>query len=333
MTTLVTGATGFVGINVVEALLERGEDVIAFAQAPMPEPAQRALARFAKRLAVVLGDVRDAEALDVVFKSRRVDRLVHGAVITAGVDREKRDPVGIIDVNVRGTAQVLQSARDQVSGRMVYVSSGSAYGQSLFTEPRLFEDATPARPATMYQITKHAAERTALRLRELWSLDLVCVRLGSVIGPWERDTGVRDTLSLHFQLARLAAEGRSAILPPRESRKDMVYSRDVAAAIVALLDAPAPSHALYNVASGRSDWHGTLPAWCEQLKQIHGDFDFRVAKDGEQHNLSMSEKLDRAPMDIGRITQDVGFKPAFGPQEAYSDLRQWLQTQQSGGNR
>jgi nucleoside-diphosphate-sugar epimerase len=182
----------------------------------------------------------------------------------------------------------------------------------------------------MYQITKHAAERTALRLREVWGLDLVCVRLGSVIGPWERETGVRDTLSLHFQLARLAAAGRGAILPRRESRKDNVYSRDVAAGIVALLNARAPSYTLYNLSSGRSNWHGTLPAWCEELKKIHGGFDFRVARDGEQHNLAMNEKLDRAPMDIGRIVQDIGFKPAFGPQEAYADFAQWLLTQKAG---
>lgn len=325
MVTLVTGATGFVGINIVEALLERGDEVIAFAQAPMPEAAHRALARFGKKLETVLGDVRDGEALDKLFKERCVERMVHGAVITAGVEREKRDPVGIIDVNVRGTAQVLQSAHAHGVGRTVYVSSGSAYGESLFTEPRLYEDATPARPATMYQITKHAAERTALRLRELWGLDLVCVRLGSVIGPWERDTGVRDTLSLHFQLARLAAAAQSALLPARESRKDMVYSRDVAAGIVALLDAPAPKHTLYNLSSGRStDWHGTLANWCEQLKRIYPGFEYRAAKEGEQHGLVMRETIDRAPMDISRIVQDIGFTPSYGPDEAYADLGDWL---------
>jgi UDP-glucose 4-epimerase len=330
MITLVTGATGFVGINIVEALLARGDDVVAFGQAAMPDAAHRALTPFGKKLECVLGDVRDAGTLDKLFKGRRIDRMVHAAVVTAGVDREKRDPGTIIDVNVRGTAQVLQFAHEHSVGRMIYVSSGSAYGESLFIERRLYEDLTPARPATMYQITKHAAERTALRLRELWGLDLYCVRLGSVIGPWERETGVRDTLSLHFQLARLAAAGETAILPLRESVKDNVYSRDVAAAIVALLDAPAPRYTLYNLSSGR-DFHGTLPSWCEHLKKRYGGFDFRVARDGEQHNLVMAEKLDRAPMDIGRIVKDIGFKPAFGPQEAYADLAQWLLKQKTGG--
>lgn len=70
-------------INIVEALLQRGDEVIAFGHAPMPEQAQRAHARFGKQLKVILGDVRDGAALKQLFKDRRVDRVVHGAVITA----------------------------------------------------------------------------------------------------------------------------------------------------------------------------------------------------------------------------------------------------------
>jgi nucleoside-diphosphate-sugar epimerase len=324
MLTLVTGATGFVGINIVEALLERGDEVIAFGHAPLPDAAQRALARFGDKLSVLLGDVRDSAAVEALFAGRRIDRLVHGAVITAGVEREKSDPATIVDVNVRGTALVLQIAHAHRVGRVVYISSGSAYGQALFTEQRLYEDITHERPTTMYQITKFAAERTALRLRALLGLDLICVRLGSVIGPWERDTGVRDTLSLHYQLRSLAEQGQHAVLPARESWKDMVYSRDISAGVVALLEAPSPKYSLYNLSSGRDDWHGTLPEWCEQLASVHSNFKYRIARDGEQPSLSMAEKLDRAPMDIGRIVQDIGFKPAFGPREAYADLAQWL---------
>ena len=328
MLTLVTGATGFVGINIVEALLARGDAVIAFGHAPMPEGACRAFARFGSKLQVVIGDVRDGVALDQLFKDHQVERLVHGAVITAGVERETRDPVSIIDVNVRGTAQVVQSAHAHGVRRMVYVSSGSAYGESLFTEQRLYEDVTPARPTTLYQITKYAAERTVLRLRAVWGLDLVCVRLGSVIGPWERDTGVRDTLSPHYQLARLAAAGQSARLPARESRKDLVYSRDVAAGVVALLDAPSLRYTLYNLSSGRSaEWHGTLADWCRHLQKFYPGFEFRTVSAGEAHDIVAADKVDRAPMDIGRIVQDAGFRPAYGPAEAYADMLNWLRQQ------
>lgn len=323
MITLVTGATGFVGINIVEALLARGDEVVAFGQGGLPANAQAAFARFGKQLTVVEGDVRDAASVNALFTGqRRIDRLVHAAAVTAGVAREKRDPAVIVEVNVAGTARVLEAASRDGVGRIVHVSSGSAYGRSLFECARLYEEVTPDRPETMYQITKFAGERTALRLRALFGLDLVCTRLGSVIGPWERDTGVRDTLSTHFQLARMAAQGEAAILPQREYRRDWVYCRDVAAAIVALLEAKAPAHALYNVSSDR-DWGGLTP-WCERLRAAYPAFRYRVAAAGEATNLAIAETQDRGVMDISRLRTDVGFEPRFGPAEAYEDYIRWL---------
>jgi nucleoside-diphosphate-sugar epimerase len=324
MTTLVTGATGFVGINIVEALLGCGDEVVAFGQGGLPANAQAAFAGFGKQLTVVEGDVRDSTCVDALFGGRRrIDRLVHAAAITAGVAREKRDAATIAEVNVAGTGRVLEAAHRAGVGRIVHVSSGSAYGRSLFDCARLYEETTPDRPETMYQITKFAGERTALRLRMLHGLDLICTRLGSVIGPWERDTGVRDTLSTHFQLARLAAQGGSAILPQREYRRDWVYCRDVAAGIVALLDAKAPKYSLYNLSSDR-EWGGLAP-WCARLQATYSAFSYRVAAEGERTNLAVSELQDRGVMDIARISHDIGLKPRFGPQEAYEDYTRWLQ--------
>jgi UDP-glucuronate 4-epimerase len=299
MITLVTGATGFVGINIVEALLARGDEVVAFGQGSMPVTAQAAFARFGRQLTVVEGDVRDASCVDSLLTSQtRIDRLVHAAAITAGVAREKTDPTTIIEVNVAGTARVLEAARRNGVGRIVHVSSGSAYGTSLFEFPRLCEDVTPDRPETMYQITKFAGERTALRLRAL------------------------HALSTHFQLARMASRSGSAVLPRREYRRDWVYCRDVAAGIVALLDAKAPSHTLYNLSSGR-EWGG-LTAWCERLQAAYGVFEYRIATEGECSTLAIAELRDRVVMDITRMERDIGFKPRFGPNEAYDDYTRWL---------
>lgn len=322
MTTLVTGATGFVGNNIVEALLSRGQRVIAFGQGGMPANALAAFARYGDRLRVVEGDVRDGNCVEQLFVEDRIERMVHAAVITAGVARERQDVTAIVDVNVGGTARVLEAARRHGVQRIVHVSSGSAYGRSLFECERLYEDATPDRPQTMYQITKFAGERTALRLRELHGLDLACVRLGSVIGPWERDTGVRDTLSTHFQLARMASRGETAVLPQREFRRDWVYCRDVAAAIADLLFAPALRHSLYNISSDLA-WGGLGP-WCSKLREVYPQFSYRVAAAGEQTNLGISELQDRGVMDIGRISGDIGYRPHFGPAQAYEDYARWL---------
>jgi nucleoside-diphosphate-sugar epimerase len=153
-------------------------------------------------------------------------------------------------------------------------------------------------------------------------LGLVCVRLGSVIGPWERDTGVRDTLSTHFQLARMAARGEAAVLPAREFRRDWVYCRDVARAIADLLQVPSPGHALYNISSDRV-WGGLEP-WCRKLKEVYPAFEYRVAREGERTNLGIAESQHRGIMDIRRLGREIGYRPKYGPDQAYEDYAQWL---------
>ena len=101
-----------------------------------------------------------------------------------------------------------------------------------------------------------------------------------------------------------------------------MYCRDVAAGIVALLDAKAPTHALYNLSSDR-EWGGLAP-WCARLQATYSAFSSRVAAGGERTNLAISELQDRGVMDIARIRQDIGFEPRFGPEEAYEDYVRWL---------
>ncbi|HTP97436.1 MAG TPA: NAD(P)-dependent oxidoreductase, partial [Burkholderiales bacterium] len=275
------------------------------------------------RLRVVEGDVRDDGALAALFRNAGPARLVHAAAVTAGEEREARDPQSIVSVNVGGTAAVLQAAQHNRVGRIVCLSSGSAYGESLFGAGPLHEEATPARPATLYGITKFAAEKVALRLRALWGLDLACARLGSVFGPWEYGSAARDHVSAFMQLACCAATGRPALLPPNIPRKDWIYARDVGTGIVALLEAGAPAHALYNLGAG-CDWHGAIAAWCARLQSVYNGFEHRTANPGERVNVSFTEPQDRALMDTGRIAADIGFRAGYPPQRALDDFADWL---------
>jgi nucleoside-diphosphate-sugar epimerase len=151
---------------------------------------------------------------------------------------------------------------------------------------------------------------------------MVCARLGTLVGPWERATGVRDNFGTHSQLARLALAGETAVLTSRPVRRDWVYSRDVAAGLLALLDAPAPQHFVYNLSSG-ADWNSSVVAWCEALQAAYPAFKCRIADENETPNIWYTDS-DRYPMDIGRINQEFGFRPRFGPREAFADFLDWL---------
>lgn len=321
MAILVTGGGGFVGLNLVEALLARGEEVILFDSGVLPAAAQRALSRYGRELNVARGDIRDAAQVIQVFESHRIEYIAHCAAMTSGAAREAREPATIVEINVNGTLNMLDAARTHGVKRVVYASSGAVYGESLYRLARLYEE-SPALPLTLYAITKFTAERICERMKELWQTDVVCARLGTVVGPWERDTGVRDSYGTHTQLAALAVGGRTAVLTQREVRRDWVYSRDVAAGLIALLEARAPRHFLYNLSSGM-EWESAIRGWCEALKSAYPEFDYRVAADGEQPNIWYTDK-DRALMDVDRIAQDIGFAPRFGPREAYADYLEWL---------
>jgi nucleoside-diphosphate-sugar epimerase len=248
---------------------------------------------------------------------------VHCAAVTSGPQREAREPAVIVEVNLAGTIGVLDAARRHGVRRVVYVGSGALYGESLFRLTRLDEE-SPVFPETMYAITKHAAERICRRLKELWQIDVACVRLGTVIGPWERDTGARDNYGTHTQLAGLAVRGEAAILTPREVRRDWVYAKDVAAGIIALMEANSPQHFTYNLSSG-VEWETPMLKWCEVLKGAFAGFDYRVAAAGETPNVWYTDK-DRFIMDIGRITRDLGYAPRFLRDAAYADFVDWIRS-------
>ena len=321
MTILVTGGAGFVGMNIVEALLERGEDVVLLDAGELPRGAQRVLEPHGKRLHAEHGSVLDAHALEVVFTRYAIDRVIHAAAITSGPQRETRDPSSILDVNLRGTVNVLQAARAKGVKRTVYIGSGAAYGESLYAYPRLYED-TPSVPTTLYSITKHAAERICMRLRDLWQIDVVCVRLGTVVGPWERDTGVRDNFGTHSQLAAMALSGREAVLTTRAIQRDWIYTRDVAAGVIAVAYADAPKHLTYNLSSGVL-WEQPIARWCAALKMAYPGFEYREAGAGDTANIWYTDR-DRGIMDIGRIEHDLGFRARYPMAEAYAHYLEWL---------
>ncbi len=321
MTVLVTGGSGFLGANLVEALLERGDEVVVLDTGDLPRGAARALERYRSRIALERGSVLDAARLDTVIRDRAVKRVIHAAAVTSGPDREARDPAGILDVNLRGTVNVLEAARRHGIARVVYVGSGAAYGETLYRLPRLYEE-SPSVPTTLYSITKHAAERMCMRLRELWTLDLACVRLGTVIGPWERDTGARDNFGTHTQLAAMAVAGKTAVLTSREIQRDWVYSVDAAHALAALLHAPKLDHTLFNVSSGVT-WEQPIARWCEALSRAFPRFEYRTATAGEQANIWYTDR-DRGIMDVGRLALDAGYTPRYAMDAAYAAYIEWM---------
>jgi nucleoside-diphosphate-sugar epimerase len=310
MAILVTGGSGYVGLNVVEALARAGREVVSFDMTLPPPVAAVELSRLPGRVHAVDGDLLDAGALDRAFHAAPIEAVVHTAAVTSGPAREASDPARVFQVNVIGTIGLLEAARRAGVNRVVVTSSGAAYGESLYRPGLMEEDATPVLPTTLYATTKYAAERTVRRLAELWRMEVACTRLGTLIGPWERDgsshaQGVRDNFGPHSQLARIAVAGGEAVLPAEECTRDWVYSADVGRALVMLADAPSLPHAVYNLSAG-IDWTGDIAAWCEVLAARFPGFRHRTAQPGEVPSIHYTDRA-RSLMSVRRLETDHGF--------------------------
>ncbi|MBI4183186.1 MAG: NAD(P)-dependent oxidoreductase [Proteobacteria bacterium] len=320
MAILITGGAGFVGLNLAEQLLGRGETVVLYDRIPPPEGALRAFSALSGKLHAVAGDVLDGAALARALNDHGVRALVHGAAVTAGVAREKADARSIARVNLLGTIEVLEAARAHGVGRILHLSTGSVYGRNAFVAGEIDEGATPPSPESLYGISKYAGERTALRYKALSGLDLVVARLGAVFGRWEYDTGVRDTLSPTLLATRVALAGHEAVLS-REGRRDWIYASDIAEGLIRLLALEHPRHEVYHVSPGRS-W--TLADWCARLKARFPRFSYRIAADPSEATVELHGARDRSPLSCRRLAEETGFRARFGLDEAFADFMDWL---------
>jgi UDP-glucose 4-epimerase/UDP-glucuronate 4-epimerase len=320
MATLVTGGSGFVGLSLAERLIAAGEQVVLF---DVAAPAAGMLARpeLAGAIAVT-GDVGDAADIDGVLAAYPIDRVIHAAAITPDQARERDQPRSIVEVNIFGTVDLLERvAANAAIKRVVVLSSVAVYGFSRPAASSLFEeDRSPPAPASLYGITKLAAEQAALRIGQLKGIDVRVARLGPVYGPWENPSAARAALSPHTQILHMALGGREVLLP-RPMTADWIFSRDAADGIARLCNAVELQHSIYHVSGGSLT---DLEQWCRIIaERVHG-FRWRLADADRPGNVVYALPRDRAPLGIARLTNETGFRPSRSLEAAARDYLEWV---------
>jgi nucleoside-diphosphate-sugar epimerase len=319
MAILVTGAAGFVALNVLEHLLTAGREVVGLDRIKLPSRAERDFARLPGRLTMISGSIMSEADLAQALAARPIDAVIHCAVITAGPQREVADPASIVAVNIDGAVNTLMAAARRGVKRFVYPSSGAVYGTAAAGVDVMDEDALRPAPANLYGLTKFAAESILSRIAQTQTLAFTAARLGVVYGPWEYATGVRDTLSPMLQTLDLAAAGEEAVLGP-PWRGDYTLSRDIAAGLVALADMPSTPRHLYNLATGTAT---TAEGWCRILQTRIPGFRWHRAAHGEAFNVDSHTGYDRGAMAIERIVADTPYRPQYDLARAADHLLAW----------
>jgi UDP-glucose 4-epimerase len=239
---LVTGGGGFIGSNLVRALLERGDDVRVLDNFSTGNRAN--LTDLAGDVELVEGELRSYERVHAA--TRRVELVFHQGALPS-VPRSVHDPLTTGAVNVEGTLNVLLAARDEGVRRVVFASSSSIYGNS-GELPRV-ETQSPD-PISPYAVSKLAAERYCVSFSRVYPLETVALRYFNVFGPNQDPTSQYAAVVPRF-IAAIADERPLPVYGDGEQRRDFTYVANVVEANLLAAEAENVSGAVINVATGR----------------------------------------------------------------------------------
>jgi UDP-glucose 4-epimerase len=301
MRCLVTGGAGFIGSNLVDALLARGDEVtvvdnLTTGRRVNLEPGLAAGAELVEL------DIRDAEALSRLTGEKRPEVVFH---LAAQIDVRKSlaDPFFDAAVNVGGTANVLEAARLAECERVVSISTGGAiYGEGEGQQLPLTEDA-PIAPMSAYGQSKHAAEGYVALYERLYGLSGVSLRLGNVYGPRQDPLGEAGVIAIFC--GALKEGKRPTIFGDGTQTRDYIYVGDVVSAALAAGDSDATGP--INVGTGRET---TVLELVDALRELgeRDDFEpeFAPARTGEVQAISI---------DAARAEREFGWRAEVGLDE------------------
>jgi UDP-glucuronate 4-epimerase len=305
MRVLVTGAGGFVGLNLVRRYAAGGATVDALARRAPDAAAEAFLGELGARVTWRLGDVTDRSACDDLVATARPDAVLHGAAVTFTAEGERADPAKVFDVNAVGTLNVLEASRRNGVATFVYVSSGGLYGAAPPT-PAL-DETTPMRPGNMYAISKIASEHLCGRYREVSAMRVRVGRLGTAYGPMERPTGSRSTMSGVEQVVQGAERGpRPLRVAGAQIARDFCHIDDVNEAFWHLTVAESLPELIYNVGAPRSE---PLTNVLEAVAAGHPGFQWREVDAAEEADIRQTAVNARAAMDVARLVRDTPWRP------------------------
>lgn len=256
---VITGAAGFIGMHVAEALLARGHRVVGLDNLnayydPALKEARLARLRAHPGFAFERIDLADRAAAPALLAQLRPTRIVHLAA-QAGVRYSMTHPHAYIDANVAGFLNVLEAARalaqEGAFTHLVYASSSSVYGANTQT-PFSVEHRVDA-PVSLYAATKRANELMALVYARQFGVVATGLRFFTVYGPWGRP----DMAAFKFTRALLADEPID-VYNHGQLQRDFTYIDDIVTGVLAVLERPAPPvegvpHALYNIGNHRAE--------------------------------------------------------------------------------
>jgi UDP-glucose 4-epimerase len=307
MRALVTGAAGFIGSNLIPALLDNGMEVVAFDLAGETP----ALESVSDRIRIIRGDLGSATDLYRVMASEQITDIFHLGALLAGPCEE--NPLNGFKVNFQSTQVLLDAAAALQINRFVMLSSIAVFGRDA---PEPVHDDAVKNPETIYGQTKLACEHLLSWYASKRGVDARALRLTWVYGPG-RTTGITalysslilDAFALHTPMQ----------IPNPDERGDWLYIKDAIAAILALWNADRLSRRIYNIAGGVH----AIREVVDIARKVRPNAPVSLA-DGGKSLSPYPVAYDDAP-----ARHDLGWKPAYTIESAVREHIQIVSERQA----
>jgi nucleoside-diphosphate-sugar epimerase len=293
MKVLVTGGGGFIGSNLVRALLEQDADVVVLDNFSTGRRGN--LGGIDGDVRLVEGDLRSYERVHAATSGCEI--AFHQGALPS-VPRSVQDPLTTNAVNVDGTLNVLLAARDEGVRRVVFASSSSVYGNAPGF-PR--KETQPVQPIAPYPVAKLAAESYCRAFWDTYGLETVCLRYFNVFGP-RQDPASEYAAAVPRFISKLMAGEQPVIYGTGEQSRDFTFVGNVVTANLLAAAVPGIGGRVYNVATGESRTVNELAASLQEILGTSLEPSYAKARVGDV-------KLSAADIELART--ELGYEPEY----------------------
>jgi UDP-glucose 4-epimerase len=299
---LITGGAGFIGSHIAERLIAEGAVVRIVDN--LSSGRRENLAGFADRVELVCGDIRDAALLARLCEG--CDLVYHEAAVVS-VPYSVEHPQETHDVNIQGTLNVLQAARERHVRRVVFACSAAVYGEDPELPKR--ETMAPA-PISPYGVEKIAGEHYLHVFNQLYDVETVSLRYFNVFGP-RQDPRSPYSGVISIFVDRVLSRQIPSVFGDGEQYRDFVYVSNVVDANLLAARVPAAAGRCYNVGCGAR-------TSLNDLLRILGRLTSQEVR--PQHLAPRPGDIRESLADISRARVELGYTPTVGVEEGLTRL-------------
>ncbi len=292
---LVTGATGFVGPYLVQALTEKDAHVKILSVSMDEIPSSLC----AENLDIVTGDITKPETLDGINEG--VDFVFHLAAIS-NVDYAVKNPVKTYDVNVRGTLNLLEEVRKNPVQKFVYISSSHVYGVPQYIP---IDEKHPLAPREPYSASKAAAENIVTAYSSAYGVNTAIVRPFNIYGPGQHESFLIPSIIKQASGSDVIEVGNL------EPTRDFTYITDVVAGFLKIAESGS---GVYNIGSGIEVKVGDIVRKIVDI--VNPDIEIRSVVDRQR---SGGVEIPRMCADVSRL-KGIGWEPKVGLDEGLKTM-------------